>query len=139
MPGSKTREELEQILERDKRYDLGAYQFVLEALSYKQEQLSHGKPGHISGSDLLEGIKELGLISFGPLGGMVLKCWGIEETEDVSNIVFHLIDAGLMGKRESDTREDFQDGFDMERVFWEEYRDEPLYAGESTRSPIETP
>ncbi len=123
------KEELKKIVEKDPRYELAAYEFVLEALTYTQEIASPGSSRHISGEELLEGIRELGLHSFGPLAGTVFRIWGITETLDFGNIVFNLVDHGLMGKREQDSIEDFREGFDINEEFWEKYREEPLFQG----------
>ena len=44
----------------------------------------------------------------------VLRNWGIKETVDFGNIVFTLVENGLMGKTEQDSVEDFTDVFDFD-------------------------
>lgn len=119
---------IQEIVEEDPRYDSAAYRFVLEALTYTQQSLSEGQR-HVSGEQLLQGIKELGLQTFGPLAGMVFSAWGIEKTEDFGHIVFNLVEEGYMGEQKDDSIEDFQDGFDIDTVFWEEYREKPVIRG----------
>lgn len=123
-----TDQRIRKIVEEDPRYDSAAYRFVLEALTYTQQSVSEGDR-HVSGEELLQGIKELGLKTFGPLAGMVFSAWGIEDTRDFGNIVFNLVEKGYMGEQEEDSIEDFQDGFDLDTVFWEEYREQPLIRG----------
>ncbi len=124
-----TDERLREIVERDPRYDSAAYRFVLEALTYTQQSVSESEK-HVSGKELLEGIKELGLQTFGPLAGMVFRAWGIEDTRDFGHIVFNLVEEGYMGEQEEDSIEDFEDGFDLDEVFWKEYHDTPLIRGQ---------
>lgn len=42
---------------------------------------------------------------------------GIFKCEDFGEIVFNLVDAGLMAKSAEDTKEDFQNGFDFDTAF----------------------
>ncbi len=123
-----TDERIRSILEEDPRYDAAAYRFVLEALTYTQQSITSGER-HVSGQELLEGIKELGLQNFGPLAGMVFRLWGVESTKDFGNIVFNLVEEGFMGKQENDSIQDFENGFDFEE-FWESYREQPLFRGQ---------
>lgn len=37
----------------------------------------------------------------------MLEHWGISGSKDVGNIVYNLIDVGVFGRQESDTREQF--------------------------------
>ncbi len=123
-----TDERIRAILEEDPRYDAAAYRFVLEALTYTQQSISSGER-HVSGEELLDGIRELGLQNFGPLTGMVFRLWGVEDTKDFGNIVFNLVEEGFMGRQETDSIEDFEGGFDFDE-FWEIYREKPLFRGQ---------
>ncbi len=73
---------------------------------------------------------------FGPLAAHVWRSWGVNETLDWGRIVFLLVDAGLLNRQESDSVDDFKDGFDLEEAFVRHYRprvpDDPsdLGAGE---------
>lgn len=106
---------LKAILARDFRYTQEAYLFVRAGLEFTVRQLE--KPRHVSGQELLEGIRTFALQEFGPMSKTVLAGWGIERTEDVGEIVFNLVDTGLLGKTERDCREDFADGYDFEEAF----------------------
>ena len=46
---------------------------------------------------------------------MVLEYWGVTSTADFGNIVFTLVDLGLLLSQASDTQEDFEDIFDFQR------------------------
>jgi len=55
-------------------------------------------PSHVSGQQLLEGIRDLSLQQFGPLAKTVLEHWGVTRCEDFGDIVFNMVDAGLLGR-----------------------------------------
>jgi uncharacterized repeat protein (TIGR04138 family) len=111
---------LEQIFEADPRYSPGAYDFVLESLSYAQKKFKRTK--HVTGIELLEGIKVLLMEQFGPLTLTVLDHWGIKSTEDFGNIVFNLVARKVLSKTEEDSLESFRNVFDFEQVFEQGYR-----------------
>jgi len=112
---SNLEERLKEVVARDGRYHINAYRFVYEALDYTVKQLD--KKRHISGRELLEGIKNLALEQFGCLACMVLGIWGVSKTADFGNIVFNLVEADLMSRSEDDTREDFDGVYDFREVF----------------------
>lgn len=111
---------LNQICEEDSRYHEDAYEFVLDALSFTQKKFKRVK--HVTGRELLEGVKELLMHRFGPMTLTVLRHWGIENTEDFGNIVFNLVQNSVLSKMESDTIEHFRDVYDLEKVFDKGYR-----------------
>jgi uncharacterized repeat protein (TIGR04138 family) len=92
-----------------------AYFFVMEAL--ESAMAEREEPGHISGTDLLESIRELGTERFGVMAGDVFNDWGVQATVDFGRIVFHLVEEGLLRKREQDSLSDFIDGFDFREAF----------------------
>ena len=108
-------EAIELIAETDARYKAGAYNFVLEALNYAVKKLK--QPRHISGKELLEGIKQYAAGQFGPMALSVLEHWGVSSTQDFGQIVFSLVEAGILTKTEQDSIEDFKDGYDFKKVF----------------------
>jgi uncharacterized repeat protein (TIGR04138 family) len=55
------------------------------------------------------------------MGKAVFNQWGINETADFGRIVFSLVEAGLMSKTETDTVNDFANGFDFDDVFEKGY------------------
>ena len=52
----------------------------------------------------------------------VLKHWGIKTTDDFGNIVFNLVNKGVLSKTEDDDIEQFRNAYDFEVVFTEAYR-----------------
>lgn len=92
-----------------------AYFFVLEAL--EQAVNARPEPGHVTGEDLLEAVKDLGRERFGVMAPEVFRAWGVRTTLDFGRAVYHLVDAGLMDRRERDSLSDFIDKFDFEHAF----------------------
>ena len=111
---------VDQICDVDPRYKSDAYEFVMEALAYTQKKFKRSK--HVSGEELLEGIKQLLMHKFGPLTLLVLKHWGITCTADFGNIVFNLVDNKVLSKDSDDKVDSFQNGYDFCEVFDRGYR-----------------
>jgi len=95
------------------------YEFLIRALAYTQ--ISLRRDGHVSGRELLGGFRELALHEFGPLARTVLEYWGVRSTGDVGAMVRYLVESGQWSRRREDQWDEFQDGFDFQRVFDEEY------------------
>lgn len=112
---SQPEEKLKKVVARDGRYSLDAYRFVYEALEYTVKSL--GRKGHVTGRELLEGLRDYALEQFGGLAPMVFAHWGVRKTDDFGNIVFNLVEANLMGRSEADSPEDFKDVFDFGEAF----------------------
>jgi uncharacterized repeat protein (TIGR04138 family) len=120
-----------QIIARDPRYELAAYFFIYEALAYTQKALGRDTGNlppaqrHVTGQELLNGIREYAMQMFGPLAPVVFRSWRVRRTEDFGEIVFNLVERGLLGKTESDMREDFAGGFDFDQAFEGPFKVEP--------------
>jgi len=113
-------EGLEQILAKDQRYHRDAYLFLREALDYTQKSIvkSHrGEFRHVSGQELLAGIRDYALAQFGPMAMTVLEEWGLKRCEDFGELVFNMVEIGLLAKTDKDSREDFQGGYTFEEAF----------------------
>ncbi len=106
---------LKAVVSADGRYRLDAYRFVYEGLDFTLKRI--GCKRHITGRELLEGIRDFALEQFGGLALMVFDLWGVRRTSDFGNIVFSLVDAGLMSRSEKDSREDFEAVYDFREVF----------------------
>ena len=72
---------------------------------------------HVAGPELLEGVRQYALKEFGPMVVTVLSYWGIRSCEDVGHMVFNLIGAGIFGKTEEDSIDDFKNVFDFHEAF----------------------
>jgi len=121
---------LDELIRRDPRYPHEAYEFLYAALAHAQSLLRRqpNRPAcdeeecHVSGRELLEGVRDLALRDFGLLARTVFRMWGINRTDDFGEMVFNLVEAGLMSKTSEDNRQDFHDVFDLDRALVDEYR-----------------
>ena len=92
----------------------------MEALSFTQKKLK--SPRHVTGRELLNGVKELCLNKFGPMSLYVMEQWGICSTEDIGNIVFTLVQNNVLCKSNEDNLDNFRDAWDFHDVFHINYR-----------------
>ena len=117
-------EGLEQILAKDSRYHRDAYLFVREALDYTQKSIvkeHRGQMRHITGQELLGGLGQYALHQYGPMTSTLLEEWGIRTCGHFGEIVFNMVETGLLAKTEKDTRDDFQTGYDFVDAFQKPY------------------
>lgn len=112
-------EVLWQLQAKDPRYHPRAYLLVLGALNHVMETLPQRR--HISGAELAEGVRELALEKFGVMARTVLAHWGIRSTQDMGEIVFALVDGGVLVRQEEDSRDDFREVYDFTQVFEDDY------------------
>ena len=125
-------EALDQITQQDPRYHRDAYLFVREALDHTQKIVSRAgksetrqagdeesepKVRHVSGQELLGGIRAYALEQFGPMSLTVLAEWGVNRCEDFGEIVFNMVENHLLAKTKKDSREDFKDGYSFVEAF----------------------
>ncbi|MEI8314753.1 MAG: Minf_1886 family protein [Verrucomicrobiota bacterium] len=122
-------EAVTEICTADSRYDRDAYLFVREGLDFtlkslKKHQQTNPVQRHITGQELLTGLRQYALDQFGPMAKTVLDYWGIRRCEDFGELVFNMVDKGILGKTEEDSRADFRNGFDFDEAFVRPYRPE---------------
>jgi uncharacterized repeat protein (TIGR04138 family) len=112
-------EAVAKIVEADPRYPFGAYLFIQDVLEYTQKMLGRSVKGqqHVAGKELVEGLRGYASEKFGPMAITVLEEWNIRSCQDVGEIVFNLIAHNLASKTDSDSREDFKNGFDFFEAF----------------------
>ena len=122
-------EAVEMMLARDPRYAREAYTFTREALDFTQKLIgkeTRGRIRHVSGQELLDGIRQFALQQFGPMAATVFEEWGVRNCRDFGEIVFNMVEIGLLAKTDQDSRDDFQRGYDFTEVFrkpfWPESR-----------------
>ncbi len=110
---------LERILKKDPRYHRDAYYFVRDALDVAQKKFSKSKqqPRHVSGQELLEGIRQYALDEFGPMTMTVFEEWGLARCEDFGSIVFNMVEFSLLGKTDDDSMDDFKGGYEFFDAF----------------------
>ena len=113
-------EALDSIVASDSRYQRDAYVFLRDSLDFttkQQKKVKGATVRHVTGPELLGGVRQYALKEFGPLVMTVFDNWGIHSCEDVGNMVFNLIGAGIFGKTEEDSIEDFKNVYDFEEAF----------------------
>ena len=113
-------EALDSIAISDPRYQREAYIFLRDALDFTTKQQKKAKGTtvrHVSGPELLEGVRQYALKEFGPMVITVFDSWGIRATEDIGHMVFNLINAGIFGKTDEDSIEDFKNVYDFQEAF----------------------
>lgn len=118
---------VEGIVAKDERFDRDAYFFVRDALEFTGKTHRRGTrtapaPHHVTGQELLEGIRVFALKEYGSMATTVFEHWRVERCEDFGAIVFNLIAAGIFGKNATDTIEDFRGGFDFQAAFVEPFQ-----------------
>ncbi|MCK4237232.1 MAG: hypothetical protein KAX38_08940 [Candidatus Krumholzibacteria bacterium] len=116
---TETWKKIERIVGFDPRFKANAYSFVMVALEQAIDSLP--EPRHVSGRELLEGIRISAVKQFGPMAKEVFNFWGVHSTEDFGHIVFNLVEADLLGKTDEDKIDDFIDVYDFKKVFEEDY------------------
>jgi uncharacterized repeat protein (TIGR04138 family) len=116
---------VEAIVKEDPRYDTEAYTFVREGLDQTLKNLKRSNPSgtsnHVTGQELLEGLKEHTIREFGPMGKTVLNEWGILECKDFGHIVFNLVNHGVLGKSDTDKLDDFKEIWSFDDAFVKPY------------------
>jgi len=128
---------LAEVVRQDPRYAYEAYEFVFYALHHTQKLLGREPPPdfdgrephpggephhHVSGPELLNGIRDLALREFGRMARTVFRMWGIERTDDFGEIVFNLIEGGMMSKTSEDDRNDFRGVYDLDRALVQSFQ-----------------
>jgi uncharacterized repeat protein (TIGR04138 family) len=119
MPNENLTAELENLVAEDPRYKVEAYIFVMTALEYTLAKMR--RAGHLTGRELLEGLRDYARAKFGLMAKTVFEHWGVTRTEDFGVIVFNLVDRGILGKTEEDSLEDFKDVYDFSEAFEKGY------------------
>lgn len=109
-------------VDRDPRFHPAAYDFVRDALHVAVKKFRDGdEMKHVSGQELLEGVRDYALKEYGPMSLTVLQVWGIRKGLDVGHIVYNLIDAGYFGRSDGDSLQDFDNGFSFDRELTRPY------------------
>jgi len=127
---------IDRIVAGDARYDREGYVFVKNALDFtaKQKKRKEEVSLHVTGQELLEGVRQYALKEFGPMVMTVFAYWGIRNCEDIGEIVFRLIRAGAFRKTDKDSIEHFKNGFSFRAAFVE-----PFLPGGGVAGGLEKP
>ncbi len=113
-------EAVEHIVQQHPEFDREAYQFLREGLEYTVKTLKTDRKGalqHVDPRELCEGLRQFAVKEFGPMVPIVFEYWGIRDSRDLGQIVFHLIEVGIFGKTDSDKLDDFVGALDFEEAF----------------------
>ncbi len=129
---------LQQLVNSDARFPIPAYQFVREALAFAADSMELGITGddpdrdeesleqnrrerHLTGQQLCQAIREYAVKQYGFMAKVVLNRWGIQQTGDFGDIVYNMIDAGIMKKSSRDEREHFDNVYCFNQAFEHEF------------------
>ncbi len=111
---------VQNIVARDKRFDPQSYFLLKDALDFtlkRTREQNQGRERHVTGEELLRGFRDHVVHEFGPMGHTILCEWGVRSCRDVGDMVFNLIEEGMFGKQDSDTKDDFRDIYDFDEAF----------------------
>jgi uncharacterized repeat protein (TIGR04138 family) len=117
-------EAVDAICAKDARYHREAYLFLREALDFTQKTIGKDQRGrirHVSGQELLQGIRQFASEKFGPMAMMLFEEWGVRHCQDFGEIVFNMVEANLLAKTEQDSRADFEGGYSFFDAFRKPY------------------
>jgi uncharacterized repeat protein (TIGR04138 family) len=137
-------EVVDLIVKDDDRYDKRAYFFVRQGLDQTVKELKRRDPEraqrslHVTGPELLDGLRVQALDQFGPLAKTVLESWGVRRSADFGQIVFTLIEYNLFSKTENDRPADFEAVYDFDEVFVKPFQPSVRRSTGSSTKPLES-
>ena len=132
-------EALESIVANNPRYHRDGYIFLRDALDFttkQQKKIKGVSVRHVTGPELLDGVRQHALKEFGPMVMTVFDSWGIQSCEDIGHMVFNLIGVGVFGKTQEDSIKDFKNVYDFKEAFVRPFA--PTKA-ETAKPPTELP
>ena len=127
---------LQQLVDKDARYPVEAYLFIREALAFASDSLELGaddavsmeklersrRERHLSGQELCEAIRCYAVNQYGYMAKVVLNRWGIHATSDFGEIVYNMIDVGIMKKSSRDEKSHFDGVYSFDEAFVEDFQ-----------------
>lgn len=132
-------EALNRVIKNDPRYAGDGYVFLREALDFTAklfDKPTEGPARHLTGKELMQGIRQYALKEFGQMSFRVLSSWGIHCTLDFGEMVFNLVRVGIIGKTEEDKVEDFANGYDFDDAFLKPFRPRPPKTAEARAADL---
>ncbi|MBR4519213.1 MAG: hypothetical protein IKO65_09460 [Victivallales bacterium] len=111
---------LDKCAEQNPAYPRAAYAFVCNAVHEIAREIARNSrktARHITGQELCRGMQTLLIRDYGRMAADVLSAWNIGETADFGNIVYALVDIGLLSVSNNDSRTDFIDVYRFHDVF----------------------
>ena len=115
---------MDRIRLREPRFHEHAYLFVLAALEFCQSRLTERR--HIGGRELAAACRDLAIERYGVMARPVLEHWGVRSTSDIGDMVFALVDLGLLISQATDTRDEFAEVYDFDLAFERDYPWQPV-------------
>ncbi|MCK4305081.1 MAG: hypothetical protein KAY24_12660 [Candidatus Eisenbacteria sp.] len=109
-----------EIYERNTRFKPQAFFLIFMALA--RCRLMDGRAGHVSGNELLRAFAEEARSQYGPMALSVLNHMGFHNSKDVGELVFLMVQEGLLSKTDQDSLRDFEKGYDFEEEFVHKYQ-----------------
>jgi len=100
-----------QLSKKHGKYPPGAYAFVFEILDYVA---ANKVKQHLTGRELALSAFVYSLHKYGLLAKMIWEQMNMKVSEDLGQIVFHLVEAGLIKKQQEDRVEDFDKVFTID-------------------------
>jgi uncharacterized repeat protein (TIGR04138 family) len=127
---SETQIDLKEIMDQAGGYSPACFGFIRDGLAHTVEMV-HGNPAeqtilelglvedsrHVCGHELCIGLKDYAIERYGMLAKSVLNKWGIHYTRDFGNIIFAMVEAGLMRTTDDDRIDDFDSIYEFDDVF----------------------
>jgi uncharacterized repeat protein (TIGR04138 family) len=116
------------------QYPADAFDFVRRGLDYTVRQI-HGEEEpalpmtdeevmdeaqssrHVSGQQLCRGLRDYAVSEYGLLAKAVLDRWNVRQCTDFGQIVYAMVDSGLLRKNDGDSLRDFEGVFDFQTAF----------------------
>lgn len=135
-------EAVAQIVKSNPTYQPEAYEFIRDALEFTIKKNRKSRPSETSDiptAELLNGVRLYALKEFGPMAVTVLDFWGVRTSEDIGQLVFGLVDAGVFSKTDNDTLEEFRKGYDFDEAFLEPFRPAKKWSNIVTPSRVQSP
>lgn len=115
-------EMLFSIKEKNVKYPEKAYLFAFKILKdLAKNNKNQQKSENIKAANLLITFRNYALNEFGPMTASVLQEWNICSCRDLGNVIFDLVNAGVLEKDETDRIEDFEEIYDFNEAFIHPY------------------
>jgi uncharacterized repeat protein (TIGR04138 family) len=113
-------EAVDRIIAEDPRFHRDVYAFVRDALDFTVKHQKKNKEGvshHVTPTQLLDGIRLFAIKEYGPMVSTVFGYWNVQSCEDLGHIVFNMIRKKILGKNDTDTLDQFRQGYDFHEAF----------------------
>jgi uncharacterized repeat protein (TIGR04138 family) len=114
---------IKRLAAQNPRYRKEGFYYVANAVetAHRKIEEKENQKRHITGKELIDEIIDRALEEFGYMARTVFAEWGITRTDDIGEIVFIMVENGVLSAREEDSLDDFKGVYDFETVFEKEY------------------